>query len=83
MKPSFTSWKIDPSGVVGWSLRIQYGVQNYLNVRPAEDAGDCGGLENAVGAVTGTTGSGGGDDDDERESDGEHGTGLLNRTCVL
>ncbi len=56
----------DPGGI--WL--IQYGVQNYLNVRPAEGAGDCGGLENAVGAVSaGAAGSnaggggGGGDDD--------------------
>ena len=39
----------DPGGI--WL--IQYGVQNYLNVRPAADAGDCDGLENAVGASTG------------------------------
>ena len=53
----------DPGGI--WL--IQYGVQNYLNVRPAADAGDCDGLENAVGAVDastgGTTGTSGGDDD--------------------
>ena len=37
----------DPGGI--WL--IQYGVQNYLNMRPADEAGDCGGVENAVGAV--------------------------------
>jgi peptide/nickel transport system substrate-binding protein len=45
----------DPGGV--WI--IQYGVQNYLNVRPAADAGDCDGLVHAVGAVTGDGGDGG------------------------
>jgi peptide/nickel transport system substrate-binding protein len=39
----------DPGGV--WI--IQYGVQNYLNVRPAADAGNCDGIPDAVGAVTG------------------------------
>jgi peptide/nickel transport system substrate-binding protein len=63
----------DPGGI--WL--IQYGVQNYLNVRPAADAGDCGGLENAVGAVTGTTGSngsnGGNGGDDSGEDSGGNG----------
>jgi peptide/nickel transport system substrate-binding protein len=63
----------DPGGV--WL--IQYGVQNYLNVRPAADAGDCDGLVDAVGAVTGggTTGStgGGGTSGD----DGGLGTGAM------
>lgn len=36
----------DPGGI--WL--IQYGVQNYLNVRPAADAGDCDGIATAVGA---------------------------------
>jgi peptide/nickel transport system substrate-binding protein len=65
----------DPGGV--WL--IQYGSQNYLNVRPAEDAGDCGGLENAVGAVTGTTGSGGngGGDDDEGGNGAMIGVGVV------
>jgi peptide/nickel transport system substrate-binding protein len=54
----------DPGGI--WL--IQYGSQNYLNVRPADQAGDCDGLENAVGAATASGGSGGtsgGDSDDE------------------
>jgi peptide/nickel transport system substrate-binding protein len=57
----------DPGGI--WL--IQYGVQNYLNLRPAADAGDCDGVPNAVGAVT--TGSGGGGtsgDDDGGSSTG-------------
>ena len=51
----------DPGGI--WL--IQYGVQNYLNVRPAADAGDCDGLENAVGAATGNGENGGGSGSDE------------------
>jgi peptide/nickel transport system substrate-binding protein len=53
----------DPGGV--WL--IQYGSQNYLNLRPAADAGDCDGLPDAVGAVDssgngGTPGAKGSDD---------------------
>ena len=44
----------DPGGV--WL--IQYGGQNYLNVRPAAEAGNCDGIPNAVGAVSGGSGSG-------------------------
>ena len=72
----------DPGGI--WL--IQYGVQNYLNVRPAEDAGDCGGLENAVGAVTGTTGSssGGGDGDDDEGGNGAMiGLGIVAALAVV
>lgn len=36
----------DPGGV--WLM--QYGAHNYLEVRPAEEAGDCDGVETAVGA---------------------------------
>ena len=36
----------DPGGI----LLVQYGAQNYLNLRPAADAGDCDGIETAVGA---------------------------------
>ena len=57
----------DPGGI--WL--IQYGVQNYLNVRPAADAGDCDGLENAVGASTGNgENEGSSDSDDESLSTG-------------
>ncbi|HEX5861953.1 MAG TPA: ABC transporter substrate-binding protein [Nocardioides sp.] len=59
----------DPGGI--WL--IQYGSQNYLNVRPADEAGDCDGLENAVGASTangGSGGSSGGGSDDEGLSTG-------------
>jgi peptide/nickel transport system substrate-binding protein len=64
----------DPGGI--WL--IQYGAQNYLNLRPAEDAGDCDGLENAVGAVDVAGGAGssdpggssGGSDEDEGLSTG-------------
>ncbi len=52
----------DPGGV--WIQ--QYGGANYLNVRPAADAGDCDGVPNAAGAVdtsTGGSGGSGGSDD--------------------
>jgi peptide/nickel transport system substrate-binding protein len=62
----------DPGGI--WL--VQYGVQNYLNVRPADEAGDCSGLENAVGAVTGTTGSNGGDGDDDGDEGGGNGAAI-------
>jgi peptide/nickel transport system substrate-binding protein len=47
----------DPGGI----LLIQYGVTNYLNMRPADEAGDCDGVTSAIGA-SGDTASGGGDD---------------------
>jgi peptide/nickel transport system substrate-binding protein len=47
----------DPGGV----LLVQYGTFNYTLLRPADEAGDCDGIESAVGA---SSGSGGGDDDD-------------------
>jgi peptide/nickel transport system substrate-binding protein len=50
----------------------QYGAQNYLNLRPAAEAGDCDGLPNVVGTAEE---SGGGDGGGE-ESSGA-GTGLL------
>ncbi len=46
----------DPGGV----LLVQYGVFNYTLLRPADEAGDCDGIESAVGASS----SSGGDDDD-------------------
>ena len=39
----------DPGGI--WLF--QYGVHNYLNIRPAEQAGDCDGVDERVGAATG------------------------------
>jgi peptide/nickel transport system substrate-binding protein len=63
----------DPGGV--WI--IQYGVQNYLNVRPAADAGDCDGLENAVGAVAAEGGSGGSDGSGGSSGDDEDGMGTV------
>jgi peptide/nickel transport system substrate-binding protein len=71
----------DPGGI--WL--IQYGVQNYLNVRPAEDAGDCGGLVNAVGAQTGTTGSGGGGggEDDEGSNTAMIGLGVVAALAIV
>ncbi|CAA9348470.1 MAG: Oligopeptide ABC transporter, periplasmic oligopeptide-binding protein OppA [uncultured Nocardioidaceae bacterium] len=47
----------DPGGI--WLF--QYGVTNYLQMRPADQAGDCDGVTNAVGAVAdGTDASGSG-----------------------
>jgi peptide/nickel transport system substrate-binding protein len=43
----------DPGGV--WL--IQYGAHNYLEVRPADEAGDCDGVESAVGASGDTSAS--------------------------
>ena len=36
----------DPGGI----LLFQYGIHNYLHARPADEAGDCGGVESAFGA---------------------------------
>ena len=73
----------DPGGV--WLF--QYGSQNYLNLRPAADAGDCDGIETAVGAVTGSGGSGGtsgGGSDDEGMSTGAMvGIGVLAGLAVV
>ena len=38
----------DPGGI--WLL--QYGVHNYLNARPADQAGDCDGVKSAIGATS-------------------------------
>jgi peptide/nickel transport system substrate-binding protein len=46
----------DPGGV----LLVQYGARNYTLLRPADEAGDCDGIESAVGA---SEASDGGDDD--------------------
>ena len=48
----------DPGGV----LIFQYGTANYLNVRPADEAGDCDGITTALGA-TGDVGGGGGSEE--------------------
>jgi peptide/nickel transport system substrate-binding protein len=37
----------DPGGI----YLVQYGVYNYLNMRPADEAGDCGGIESATQAT--------------------------------
>jgi len=47
----------DPGGI----LLVQYGAFNYTLLRPADEAGDCDGIESAVGA---SSSSGGGGDDD-------------------
>lgn len=49
----------DPGGI----LLLQYGVHNYLNIRPADEAGDCDGVTTALGA--GQEPGGGGESDDE------------------
>jgi peptide/nickel transport system substrate-binding protein len=46
----------DPGGV----LLVQYGAFNYSFLRPADEAGDCDGIESAIGA---SSSPGGGDDD--------------------
>jgi len=59
----------DPGGI--WL--IQYGAQNYLNLRPAADAGDCDGLPNAVGAAVGSSAGGGSGDSDGDDDGGGNG----------
>ena len=44
----------DPGGV----YLIQYGVYNYLNMRPADEAGDCGGVEGVTEATEAGSDSG-------------------------
>jgi peptide/nickel transport system substrate-binding protein len=51
----------DPGGI----YLIQYGVYNYLNMRPADEAGDCGGVEGVTQASS------------ESGSDGGVSTGVL------
>jgi peptide/nickel transport system substrate-binding protein len=73
----------DPGGI--WL--IQYGVQNYLNVRPAADAGDCDGLENAVGVASGdgttATSGGGGSGDDGMSTGAMIGVGVVAGLAVV
>ena len=72
----------DPGGI--WL--IQYGAQNYLNLRPAADAGDCDGLEDAVGVATGSGGSGGssgGGSDDGLSTGAMIGLGLAAGLAVV
>jgi peptide/nickel transport system substrate-binding protein len=65
----------------------QFGSANYLNVRPAAEAGDCDGLENAVGVATGDgdTGSGdaGADDDDGLSTGAMVGIGVATGAAVV
>ena len=56
----------DPDGV----LLVQYGARNYSLLRPADEAGDCDGIESAIGASSSSS-PGGGDDD------GGGGSGVL------
>ena len=46
----------DPGGI----LLIQYGIHNYLSIRPADEAGDCDGVETALGAEGSPSAGGGG-----------------------
>ena len=46
----------DPGGI----LLIQYGIHNYLSIRPADQAGDCDGVDTALGAEGSAGGSSGG-----------------------
>ena len=51
----------DPGGI----LLIQYGIRNYLEIRPADEAGDCDGVATALGASgSSSAGGGGGAEDD-------------------
>jgi peptide/nickel transport system substrate-binding protein len=56
----------DPGGV--WFQ--QYGVKNYLQMRPADEAGDCDGVTSALGAAETTSGGGTDDDGDGGGDDG-------------
>jgi peptide/nickel transport system substrate-binding protein len=73
----------DPGGV--WLM--QYGSNNYVNLRPAADAGDCDGIATAVGAVTGSGGSGGtsggGSDDEGMSTAAMIGIGVLAGIAVV
>ena len=51
----------DPGGI----LLFQYGVHNYLNIRPVAEAGDCDGVSTALGAEGVSASAGGGSDSDE------------------
>ncbi len=51
----------DPGGI----LLFQYGVHNYLNIRPTSEAGDCDGVSTALGADGVSASAGGGSDSDE------------------
>ena len=55
----------DPGGI----LLIQYGIHNYLSLRPADQAGDCDGVATALGAgAGGASAADGGADSDEGNS---------------
>ena len=69
----------DPGGI--WL--VQYGAQNYLNVRPAAEAGDCDGLENAVGASGSTAGGGAGGDDESLSTGAMVGIGVAAGLAVV
>jgi peptide/nickel transport system substrate-binding protein len=52
-----------PQPTPGGVWLVQYGTKNYTQLRPADDAGDCSGIPDAVGAaksVTSPSGGGGG-----------------------
>lgn len=59
----------DPGGI----LLIQYGIHNYLSVRPADEAGDCDGVATALGAEGSPSASGGGGGGEDEGSN----TGVL------
>jgi peptide/nickel transport system substrate-binding protein len=67
----------DPGGI--WL--IQYGVANYLNARPADEAGDCDGIASAVGATKAAAETGGGGAGGQDETGGSNtvlvGAGVL------
>jgi peptide/nickel transport system substrate-binding protein len=71
----------DPGGI----LLLQYGVHNYLNLRPADEAGDCDGVESALGAGVAAGGAGpkAADDEDGGGSGVLIGGGVLLAVLVL
>ncbi len=66
----------DPGGI----LLFQYGIHNYLNIRPTAEAGDCDGIKTALGAGQSTGGS---DTDDDGNSGLVIGGGVLLGVLVL
>jgi len=68
----------DPGGI----LLIQYGIHNYLSLRPADEAGDCDGVESALGAGQ-EPGAGGGGDSDEGGNAAVIGIAVLAGVLVL
>lgn len=69
----------DPGGI----LLIQYGINNYLEVRPADEAGDCDGVETALGAEGSPSAGGAGGADEESGSGALVGGGIALAAIVI